>query len=91
MLRHSRLRERQHVDDFAAHAGTPGGQYVEDLELSYYGAPSRDIPAAWYEQWLEASVMPELVRVHVSFPPGDARTWPDLIVRPITDAASAIF
>jgi general secretion pathway protein J len=60
---------------------------IEGLEISYYGAPSRDLPVAWYEQWLEARAMPELVRIHVSFPPGDQRYWPDLIVHPMTESA----
>jgi general secretion pathway protein J len=66
-------------------------EQIEDLEISYLGAPSRDVPADWYKQWLEATAMPELVRLHVSFPPGDQRHWPDLIVGPITDAARTMF
>lgn len=64
---------------------------IEDLQLSYYGAPSRELPAAWYEQWLEAGNMPELVRIRVSFAPGDRRHWPDLIVAPMTDAPPPTF
>jgi general secretion pathway protein J len=64
---------------------------IENLQLSYYGAPGRELPAAWYEQWLEASVMPELVRLRVSFAPGDPRYWPDLIVAPMTDAVPPTF
>ena len=66
-------------------------EQVENLQLSYYGAPGRELPAAWYEQWLEASVMPDLVRLRVSFPPGDPRYWPDLIVPPMTDAVPPTF
>ena len=64
---------------------------IENLELSYYGAPSRNLPAAWHEQWLEASTLPQLVRIQIGFPPADLRLWPDLIVRPMTDAAPPIF
>lgn len=66
-------------------------EQIETLQLSYYGAPSRELPATWYEQWREASVMPDLVRLRISFPPGDRRAWPDLIVRPMTDATPPTF
>jgi general secretion pathway protein J len=64
---------------------------IEDLQLSYYGAPSRELPATWYEEWRETSITPELVRIHVSFASGDSRHWPDLIVAPMTDAAPPTF
>lgn len=64
---------------------------IEDLEISYYGAPSRNLPAAWYEEWREASVLPQLVRIRLSFAPADLRHWPDLIVHPMTDAAPTVF
>lgn len=64
---------------------------IENLQLSYYGALRRDLPATWHKQWLEASTMPELVRLQISFMPGDPRYWPDLIVRPMTSAAPPTF
>ncbi|HZA67622.1 MAG TPA: prepilin-type N-terminal cleavage/methylation domain-containing protein [Geminicoccaceae bacterium] len=65
---------------------------IEALEIAYYGALQRGQPAIWREQWLEARVdMPRLVRLRVVFFEDDRRYWPDLIVRPMTDAVSAIF
>ena len=65
---------------------------IEALEIAYYGALQRGQPAIWQEQWFEARVdMPRLVRIRVVFPEDDRRYWPDLIVRPMTDAVSAIF
>ena len=65
---------------------------IEALEIAYYGALQRGQPAIWREQWLEARVdMPQLVRLRVVFFEGDRRYWPDLIVRPMTDAVAAIF
>jgi general secretion pathway protein J len=61
---------------------------VESLELAYYGAPGRGEPIAWREQWLEARALPDLIRVRIVFAEGDRRRWPDLIVRPMTDAAA---
>jgi general secretion pathway protein J len=65
---------------------------IEALEIAYYGALQRGQPAIWREQWLEARVdMPQLVRLRVVFFEDDRRYWPDLIVRPMTDAVAAIF
>jgi general secretion pathway protein J len=61
---------------------------IEGLELAYYGARGRAEPAAWREQWVEALALPELIRVRVAFAEDDRRRWPDLIVRPMTDAAA---
>jgi general secretion pathway protein J len=65
---------------------------IEALEIAYYGALQRNQPAIWREEWLEPRVdMPQLVRLRVVFFDDDRRYWPDLIVRPMTDAVSAIF
>jgi general secretion pathway protein J len=59
---------------------------IEALELAYYGALDRGARASWQEQWLEAQALPDLVRVRITFGQDDRRRWPDLIVRPMTDA-----
>jgi general secretion pathway protein J len=65
---------------------------IEALEIAYYGARQGGEPVVWHEEWLEARVsMPQLIRLRVVFPQDDQRYWPDLIVRPMTDATSAIF
>lgn len=59
---------------------------VTGLELAYFGAPGARAPPAWYSFW-DAAVLrlPELIRLRVTFPAGDRRHWPDLVVRPMLD------
>jgi general secretion pathway protein J len=64
---------------------------IEGLEIAYYGALARGEPVLWHEQWLEVMALPQLVRLRVVFPEDDRRYWPDLIVRPMTDAPPPIF
>ena len=54
---------------------------VDRLELAYWVSPVPGQPAAWQSRW-EGVQAPELVRVRIVFPKGDARRWPDLIVAP---------
>ena len=54
---------------------------VERLEFAYWGAGSPDQPAGWQDQ-SGSSQLPELIRVRLTFPKGDRRRWPDLIVAP---------
>ena len=60
---------------------------VAELRLAYFGAVGRDQPAAWHEVWAQPS-LPQLVLVQLRFPDQDARSWPDLIVRPMIDGQS---
>jgi general secretion pathway protein J len=53
---------------------------VERLEFAYWGAASPDQPAGWQDQ---SGGPPELIRVRLTFPKGDRRRWPDLIVAPL--------
>jgi general secretion pathway protein J len=52
------------------------------LNIDYFGAAAPDNRPRWRARWEQQAVLPALVRVRVSFPPGDPRTWPDLIVAP---------
>ena len=54
---------------------------VATIELAYYGVSDPQRPAQWWDKWDGALGLPQLVRVRLTFPPGDARRWPDLIVR----------
>ena len=56
-------------------------RHVAGLKLSYFGA-SLDGVRDWRPNWLHGAAPPELIEIQVSFPAGDRRTWPDLIVRP---------
>ncbi len=51
---------------------------VERLELSYWGE------GAWRSAWNEARP-PELVRLRLRFPAGDARRWPDIVAAPLRE------
>jgi general secretion pathway protein J len=50
--------------------------------FSYYGSENPDEPPVWHDRWDGARALPTLIRVHVAFPKGDARVWPELIVAP---------
>jgi general secretion pathway protein J len=59
---------------------------VAGLELAYFGAAGSREPPAWYSFWDGAGMrQPELIRLRVTFPAGDRRHWPDLVVRPMLD------
>jgi general secretion pathway protein J len=61
---------------------------VQLVEWSYRG---RDTSSSWTPSWHERD-LPALVRLHLSFPRGDARAWTDLIVAPrITEDANCEF
>jgi general secretion pathway protein J len=36
----------------------------------------------WRSDWSEATTMPALIRIHMTFRPRDGRLWPDLVVAP---------
>jgi general secretion pathway protein J len=57
---------------------------VGELRLAYFGQLQARQPPVWSEVWNRAS-LPLLVRVRLGFPEQDARSWPDLIVRPMID------
>jgi general secretion pathway protein J len=40
-----------------------------------------DAPSAWQLRWSNRDVLPSLVSLRIEFPPGDRRSWPDLVVR----------
>jgi general secretion pathway protein J len=54
---------------------------VATVELAYYGALDRSSAPGWWDEWDSAHGLPSLVRLRVTFPEGDSRRWPDLIIR----------
>jgi general secretion pathway protein J len=60
---------------------------VAELRLAYFGAVDPRQPPTWSEVWEQAS-LPRLVRVQLRFADRDARSWPDLIVRPMIEGES---
>lgn len=53
---------------------------VHSAELAYFGRARTDQGPEWHDSWIGASVLPQLVRIRVRFPTGDARLWPDLVI-----------
>jgi general secretion pathway protein J len=58
--------------------------HVAELRFAYFGQVAAKQPPIWTEVWNQRS-LPLLVRVQLGFPERDARSWPDLIVRPMID------
>jgi general secretion pathway protein J len=61
--------------------------HVAELRLAYFGQVDTRQPPIWSEAWNQP-LLPLLVRVQLGFPDRDARSWPDLIVRPMIDGES---
>lgn len=59
---------------------------VQDVDIAYFGAMERGQALDWQDHWESAIALPQLIRIRMAFPPGDPRTWPDLIVAPRTSA-----
>jgi len=60
---------------------------VEKLELSYWHSSADNGPAGWSKEWA-ADGVPSLVKIHLVFPKGDPRQWPDIIAAPSIDQAA---
>lgn len=55
---------------------------VRTLDIAYFGSAAPDNTVRWRQDWRRQSYPPKLIRVRVGFRDGDARQWPDLVVRP---------
>lgn len=55
---------------------------LSSLEFGYFGATSDDMRPRWQGRWDAQTAPPQMIRIRATFPPGDRRLWPDLIVRP---------
>ena len=62
---------------------------VATLELVYFGIAPPDNQPRWRSQWIQRQQPPELIRIRLTFQPGDKRQWPDMIVRPGSTVNSA--
>ena len=62
---------------------------ISSAAFSYYGATDADAEPEWRDRWEEAPSPPLLVRLDVTFPEGDRRYWPELVVRPRTGSLTA--
>lgn len=55
---------------------------IERARFGYYGAEGAEQIAEWRERWDAPGSLPALVALEVEFPPGDPRSWPELLVAP---------
>jgi general secretion pathway protein J len=61
--------------------------YLELVELG-----NGQIEPNWRDEWIDKRAMPALVRIRVTFAPGDPRHWPELVVAPRVSAdANCVF
>jgi general secretion pathway protein J len=82
---HLALVMRAHPELAMGNAGSWSEPLLRDvaaIRFSYFGAPTVGGTPSWVGRWPGGKTMPQLVRIHVEFPRGDARSWPDLIVAP---------
>ena len=63
--------------------------HVASLEIGYFGPAGPNDPGEWQDSWSHQAAPPSLIRVRVAFPPGDRRSWPDLLVRPAANVDTA--
>lgn len=76
----------------ATEGSSPGGEavlleHIAGLRLAYLGDDGPGLAPAWADSWRDRRRLPRLVRVEVSFPIGDDRLWPPLVVAPMVDAS----
>jgi general secretion pathway protein J len=55
---------------------------LANAEFSYFGAGDEEVKPRWRDRWQDASKLPLLIRLEVTFPPGDRRRWPEFVVAP---------
>ncbi|HVV64320.1 MAG TPA: prepilin-type N-terminal cleavage/methylation domain-containing protein [Rhizomicrobium sp.] len=61
---------------------------VQQIDIAYFGVLPPDKTPAWHETWQGRQTLPLLVRVRVQFPPDDARSWPELLIKPFATVDS---
>jgi general secretion pathway protein J len=55
---------------------------LAEAKFSYFGTTEDGSAPGWRNRWQDPSKAPLLVRVQITFPPGDPRLWPELTVAP---------
>ncbi len=66
--------ERQAIDDVVLI------ENVEAIRFSYFGSDEPDEEAQWFDEWLEKSYLPKMIRVEIRV--RGEKTWPPLVVAP---------
>lgn len=54
---------------------------IESLSFSYFGLRDDAESEEWNNEWINQTKNPSLIRIDVSFPEGDKRNWPILIIK----------
>ncbi len=62
---------------------------IEAASFSYYGALEAGREPDWHDEWTDPAHLPTLVALQVSFPEGDRRPWPELVIALRLGAAAA--
>ncbi|MEI6643480.1 MAG: prepilin-type N-terminal cleavage/methylation domain-containing protein [Novosphingobium sp.] len=57
---------------------------VQWMELAYFGPDRLTGRDVWQDRWVDRAQPPRLVRVRLGFAEGDPRSWPVLLVRPLS-------
>ncbi len=55
---------------------------LQSVAFAYQGSDGR-----WSDAWIARPQLPLLIRVRITFPPGDGREWPELFVAPRISAS----
>jgi general secretion pathway protein J len=84
MLRWTPWRHGERVGPAPAPAETVLLQGVDRVDVFYL---PRDFRASWRTTWSDPE-LPASVRIHIAFPVGDSRRWPDIVARPMRDRPS---
>lgn len=58
---------------------------VAGMAIAYFGSDGRERPGGWHDRWQYRDDLPELVRITFTFPDGDPRNFPPLLVSPMVD------
>ena len=59
---------------------------LAEIKFRYFGSPRDGGAAVWQDEWIMRTTPPELVAISVTFPKGDRRAWPLLVIHPGIDA-----
>ncbi len=58
---------------------------ISDISFAFFGTADEDADrdSRWRDRWEDMPGLPRLVRINLTFPEGDRRIWPELIVAPM--------
>lgn len=57
---------------------------IADIDFRYWGGSAPGDTARWQTAW-DSTTPPRLVAVHLAFPAGDGRHWPDIVAARLLD------